>query len=514
MLTLEGLTEDELFEVDIYDLEVGAQQSEPPPDNWRDRIRAMFPAHVTKPFSPPHVDLWRWAESVTAVITPRPFVAIWPRGRGKSTHAEMIAADLGARGQRNYCLYVCETQEQADKHVSTIQHMLEADTVAQYFPEVGTPRVGKHGSRAWRRSMMTSANGYTVEAIGLDKAIRGQKIDWTRPDLIVFDDIDAKHDTENAVLKKIGTITTSILPAGADNCAVLFCQNLIHVDSVAHSLSKRPDETGGADYLANRIVSGPHQAVEGLAYEFQPQDDGSLLWVITAGTSLWDGFDLDICQAEINRAGPGAFEIESQHEIDTDDPNALLTTEIINACRRSSHPDLYRIAVGVDPTGGTGQCGIIAVGAGRMGKDSHGFTIADYSTPTGASSATWAKAALRCYHAIKADVIVVERNFGGDMAKETIRNAVLTDSDGDVILSGTNVPILEVTASRGKEVRAQPVSTLFELGKMHHVGHFPELQKQWTKWVPGTKPSPDKLDAEVWAVTELGLAVGGDLVLF
>jgi phage terminase large subunit-like protein len=70
-----------------------------------------------------------------------------------------------------------------------------------------------------------------------------------------------------------------------------------------------------------------------------------------------------------------------------------------------------------------------------------------------------------------------------------------------VILEGKNIKIVEVSASRGKEVRAQPVSSLFELGKWHHVGRFPELQKQWTQWVPGTKPSPDRLDAEVWLAT-------------
>ena len=478
------------------------------PNDWRDRLPLMYPNYIWHEFSQPHTTLWDWANDIIAGSTPRPFIAIWPRNRGKSTHAEIVAADMGARGMRKYCLYVCMTQEQADKHIYTINNMLESDTVARYAPDVGTPKVGKHGARNWRRNIMVADNGYTVEAAGLDKAIRGHKIDWARPDLIIFDDIDHKHDTEAAVLKKQGTITTSVLPAGAENCAVLFCQNLIHTDSIAHRLSRKAGTDGAADYLADRIISGPHKAVDNLAYEFVSDDDGAVHWQITGGTSLWQGFTLDICQAEINREGPTAFDLESQHEVDTDNPNALLTSEILNATRVSSHPDLIRVAVGVDPSGGAGMCGIIGGGIAKVGKVKHGYTLADYSTPYGTKSADWGTAVLRAYHAISADVIFVEANFGGDMVENTIRTAVLDDDDGNVILRGVNLPIQMVHASRGKEVRAQPVASLFQLGRMHHVGHFPELEKQWTKWEPGNKPSPDKLDAEVWWVTGLDLISG------
>jgi hypothetical protein len=452
--------------------------------------------------------MWRWVDSVKKDGTPRPFIAIWPRDRGKSTHAEAAVVDLGARGERKYCWYVCETQDQADKHVTSIRFMMESDNVLRHYPEIGTPRETKTGGRAWRRNLLLADNGFGVEAVGLDKAIRGGKIESQRPDLIIFDDVDGKNDTENAIDKKQATITTSILASGAINCAVLFCQNLIHRNSIAHRLSKLPGQEGAADYLADRIVSGPHKAVEGLRYEYQVQDDSSLRWTITAGTSLWDGFTLEICEAEINRQGPAAFELESQHDIDADNPNALLDSKILDATRVSSHPDLYRVLVGVDPSGGTGQCGIIGGGIGKMGNEDHGYTIADYSTPIGTGSSDWAIAALRCYHAIGADAIVVEKNFGGDMAKNTIKTAELVDTDGVVVLKGTNIRIVEVTASRGKEVRAQPVASLFQLGKAHHLGHFPELEKQWTQWEPGTKPSPDKLDAEVWVMTELGLTGG------
>lgn len=514
LLIDELLTADELLELDFLDLEAEYVHEQMPSD-WRDRLIAMYPSYLIHPFSFPHVDLWEWASDIEQETTPRPFVAIWPRGRGKSTHAEILACDLGARGKRKYCLYVCQTQEQADKHVATIQGMLESESVVKYAPGVGTPRLGKHGARTWRRSIMTADNGYTVEAAGLDKAIRGHKIDWTRPDLIIFDDIDHKHDTEDAVNKKQATITTSILAAGATNCAVLFCQNLIHTDSIAHRLSKTPGKEGAADYLANRIVSGPYKAVDGLKYRYEVDEETSgITWVITEGVSLWEGFSLDVCQAEINLEGPSAYELESQHEVDIDNPNALLKTEILAATRVSTHPDLIRAAVGVDPSGGAGQCGIIGSGVARIGRELHGYTLLDNSTPKGTPASKWGEAVLRTYHAIGADVIYVEGNFGGDMAANTIRTAKLSDDAGKVLVDGANVGIITVTASRGKEVRAQPMASLFQMGRWHHVGHFPELEKQWTKWEPGTKPSPDRLDAEVWNATGFGMIDSGNLLIW
>ena len=473
------------------------------PPTWPARLKAFFPAYLWHPFSPAHKDLMAWEDAIEVTASPPPFVAIWPRGRGKSTFAEMAVSDLGARGRRLYCLYVSETQDQADKHVATIAAMLESEPLQTYYPDVGRPRIGRNGSRRWNRKILRAANGFVVEAIGLDKAMRGHKVDWARPDLMIFDDVDGKHDTEHAVKKKIATLTTSILPAGAANCAVLFVQNLIHAGSIAHQLSKLPGTDGAADFLANRVVSGPYKAVEGLAYEFRQNATGEWRWVISAGKSLWEGFSLAVCEEEINRDGPTSFDLESQHEIDADEPGALLTTDTLTAARVSSHPDLFRVGVAVDPSGGAGQCGIIGGGLARVGKGVHGYTVADYSTPEGTEAAEWGRAALRCYHALQADFFIVERNFGGDMVRNTLRTAVLTDADGHVLVEGKRVKIVEVSASRGKEVRAQPVAALFQTGVWHHVGYFVDLCRQWTKWLPGTKPSPDRLDAEVWLATYL-----------
>lgn len=487
------------------------QQGTSAPADWRERLSLLFASYLWHDFSPPHVALWEWATAIQAGQPARPFVALWPRGRGKSTHAEMISADLGARGTRRYCLYVCETQDQADKHVGTIQHMLESAPFGRHFPQVGAPRFGKHGSRTWRRGVMSAANGYTVEAIGLDKAIRGQKIDWARPDLIILDDVDARHDSEAAVKRKEDTVTTSILPSAADHAAVLFVQNVIHEGSIAHRLSKPSGQPGAADYLSLRVISGPFPAVEGLAYAPEAQADGSTRWRITAGASLWAGYDLALCEEEINRAGPSAFELESQHAIDSDNPAALLTSAVFDRTRVMEAPPLVEVVIGVDPSGGAGQVGIVGVGKALIGRTPHGYTIGDFSTPPGASADVWARAVLRAYHVLKADRIVVERNFGGDMVRETIRNATYRADDGDAI-DGRTVHITEVVASRGKAVRAAPVSVLYEQGRAHHVGRWPELQRQWTRWTPDDSNSPDRLDAEVWAYTNLFINRGAGAI--
>jgi phage terminase large subunit-like protein len=107
----------------------------------------------------------------------------------------------------------------------------------------------------------------------------------------------------------------------------------------------------------------------------------------------------------------------------------------------------------------------------------------------------WARRAVQLYHDLKADRILAEKNFGGDMVAYTIKSIDPT------------VPVKLVSASRGKRVRAEPVAALDEQGKIHHVGSgLTVLEDQLCSWVPDSgDPSPDRLDARVWAMTELML---------
>jgi phage terminase large subunit-like protein len=181
-------------------------------------------------------------------------------------------------------------------------------------------------------------------------------------------------------------------------------------------------------------------------------------------------------------------------EVLSDNPNALWHRDWLENLRLREHPPLERIVVGVDPAASSSEesaeTGIVVAGVARVGKDMHGYILDDLSLR--ASPSGWATAAITGYHKHQADRIIGEVNNGGEMVENTIRSVE------------KSVAYKSVHASRGKELRAEPISALYEQGKVHHIGFFPDLEDQLCEWVPGAK-SPDRLDALVWALTELML---------
>ncbi len=179
------------------------------------------------------------------------------------------------------------------------------------------------------------------------------------------------------------------------------------------------------------------------------------------------------------------------------DPNALWKAEMIDPFRLTKHPDLARIVVGVDPPGGVTECGIVVAGIGwcpcKGQAEMHGFVLADRSMQ--GSPEAWASMVVRSYREFSADVVVAEKNYGGDMVKSTILAA---NGHGDVRYK-------EVQATRGKAVRAEPVCAKYEQGRIHHVGNFPALEAEQLSWVPGLpgQRSPNRIDGAIWAFHEL-----------
>lgn len=236
-------------------------------------------------------------------------MAIWPRGGGKSTGAELACVAAGARRSRRYVLYVSSTQQQADDHVQNVAALLESDALAASYPAMAERAVGKYGnSKGWRRNRLRTAHGFTVDAIGLDVAARGVKLDEARPDLLVFDDIDDTADSPLTIQKKITAITQKLLPAGSGDAATLAVQNIVHHEGVFARLAGLAVEP--ADFLADRIVSGPHPALVGA--EFAKQPDGT--WLVIRGEPIWQGQDVATCQLQVNDWGIRAFRAEAQHE--------------------------------------------------------------------------------------------------------------------------------------------------------------------------------------------------------
>lgn len=189
-------------------------------------------------------------------------------------------------------------------------------------------------------------------------------------------------------------------------------------------------------------------------------------------------------------------------------PGALWSLDGIEALRVVEAPQLQRVVVAVDPSGGDGAGndaqGIIVAG---LGVDGDAYVLADRTcrlTPAG-----WAKACVNAYDEFGADKLVAEVNYGGAMVESTIR------------MAKANVAYKDVNASRGKHVRAEPVAALYEdvrdkagqvirAGRVHHVGHFPELEEELglftTHGYQGGN-SPNRADALVWAITELMLGI-------
>lgn len=186
-------------------------------------------------------------------------------------------------------------------------------------------------------------------------------------------------------------------------------------------------------------------------------------------------------------------------ELLEDVEGALWTLDRIDAGRVAIAPDMVRVVVAIDPSGGSGpnndEQGIVVAG---LGVDGGLYVLADRSCKL--SPHGWASRAIAAYREFAADRIVAERNFGGEMVESTILQV-------DKL-----VPVKVITASRGKVQRAEPIAALYEHvpARVHHVGALPQLEDQLTAWTPQDGTSPDKLDAMVWALTELTDGLGAD----
>lgn len=181
-------------------------------------------------------------------------------------------------------------------------------------------------------------------------------------------------------------------------------------------------------------------------------------------------------------------------------PGALWRREQIDNLRiLGGIPELRRIVVAVDPSGGdkarNDEVGLVVVG---MDAQRHGFVLADHSGRY--SPETWGSKAVALYRQFKADRIVAEANFGGQMVESTI---LVVDRDA---------PVKLVHASRGKQARAEPVAALYERGMMHHCGTFIGLEDEMVTWVPlESTDSPNRVDALVFAASELLIDAGGSV---
>ena len=204
---------------------------------------------------------------------------------------------------------------------------------------------------------------------------------------------------------------------------------------------------------------------------------------------------------------------ELDAEILDDVPGALWTRAMLD--RRTSYspraagmgpeerlPDLQRIVIGVDPSGTSGEeedagddVGIVVAG---LGSDGIVYVLEDATCSLG--PAGWARRTVQAYETWRADRVVGEKNYGGAMVEYTIRTVK------------RSISYSNVNATRGKAVRAEPVAALYEQGRVRHIGQLPELEDQMCSMTNTGylgRGSPDRVDALVWAITELVFGTGG-----
>ena len=277
-------------------------------------LHALFPATFTSALAPYHEEFWSWLWPVGSE-GPGPdghnaFVIIWPRAAAKSTHVEIGCIALAAHSRRRYGWYVSGRQAQADDHLSTVSERITSGHVGKYYPELAAAKTQMVGDRTrqlgWRRRRIWTEDGFALDALGLDSAIRGAKLGDARPDCMIFDDIDEELDAEGTIERKIVALNRRIIPAGTDRgCIYIVAQNLVHPNGLVARLVD-----GRATYLGSRTLSGPHKAIDGLQYEGTGTEAR-----ILAGTPTWEHMSIEVCQQRIADAGIDSFLAELQHEV-------------------------------------------------------------------------------------------------------------------------------------------------------------------------------------------------------
>jgi hypothetical protein len=480
---------------------------DPPAGHWEPWLLEHCGAYLGESFAPHHERFWDWVWVLEPGHRPDPFVGIWPRGGAKSTSAECACVALAARQARRYGLYICETQEQADDHVSNVASILESNVIERAYPKLAERHVGKYGnSKGWRVNRLRTASGFTIDAVGLDTAARGVKLEDARPDFMVIDDIDSETDSPDVTRRKIKTLTRALLPAGSSDLAVLAIQNLVHPDSLfARMVPGYEGDDGPADFLANRIVVGPVPAVEGLVTEQKPGGG----YRIIEGTATWEGQDLDTCQAQIDDWGLTAFLGEAQHDVEPPPGGMYDHIEWIHV----PHDEVpwrtfVRTVVWVDPAV-TDKKNSDSMGIQCDAIDGNDVIWRLHSWESRTSPLDALMRAIEIAWRFQAEAVGVETDQGGDTWESVYREAH-RELEAKYIDAGERLPgplplfrSDKAGAGHGSKAhRSAQMLADYERGLIRHVLGTHRVLERSLKRFPLTKPL-DLADAAYWSWHDL-----------
>ena len=488
-------------------IEKSSQETNPVP-HWKQFAGEMW---GLSDFSPHQTKMWDWASRIELGVPMSSHVGIWPRDHGKSTTAEAITCYLGAKRATEYAVYVSGTQDQADKHVASIESFLTSNRLSTKYPELSTPQVNRVGQiKGWRRDRLTTASGLVIDALGLDVKARGIKFGMKRPDLIILDDIDEEHDSAAITDKKEQKITNKILGIGSDDTKVLAIQNVIKEDGIFHRIGN-----GEADYLLGADVVGPIKAVENIEYK-QIKAENGYKYRVTGGTPTWSQMGLKVCERLINRIGISAFLRECQHEVDDVGGGIFDHIEYRHATIEDvwEKTDIVRVVVAVDPAvTSNDKSDSYAIQVDALGED--GIIYRLFSWEQQSSPEKTIRLALRKSIEMGADRLVIETDQGGDTWESVVKRAwsfLVGSEDYPQITKKTRRTRIqkERTGSTQKSKTARGMEMLhdYERGRIVHVtGTHLVLEKALNRAFV-TKPF-DLADASYWSWNDLRNKSGG-----
>lgn len=376
------------------------------------------------------------------------------RRGGKTVGMAILAVEKFMQGHR--VLYAAPTQDQIERFWTEVTRALDEPVSAGAYYKNETRHI--------------------IELKGTEQRIRA-KTAWNSDslrgdyaDVLIMDEFQLMDE---AAWDEVGA------PMLLDNNGdAVFIYTPPSLHSRSASKARDPQHAAKMWKKANTDTSGRWEAFHFSSYENPHISKEALSEISNDMTAL--AIRQEINAEDVDEA-PGALWHRRAVMIGTQKVLGLEENRVFKA------PPLVRIAVGVDPSGSSmgDACGIVATG---IDLHKHHYTIEDNSVQ--GSPDIWAREVCRTYHKLKADIIVAEKNYGGEMVEKVIKD---TDSSVNIKL---------VSATRGKAIRAEPISAKTERGEDHMVGEFPELEDELCLWQPGDK-SPNRLDAKVWADTEL-----------
>ena len=379
------------------------------------------------------------------------------RGSGKSHVAPIAVSDKIADETPNTCLFSRYTMAAAeDSIIPEFNNRIQDLEYSKYFRSVKNNIYCSNGNKILFRGLKTSSGNQTAKL----KSIEGLNI-------FVLDEGEEWTDE-----KSFDTIDGSIREKDVINW-ILIILNPCHV----------------SHWIYQRFFK-PH----GLKNEFSGIVDG-VEYIHTTYLDNLDNLSDDYLRMieKLKKTNYQKYKhLYLGHWQETKE-GALWKQKIIDNLRIYKRPELARVVVSVDPAVtskiDSDETGIVVVGKGTDGR---GYILEDESgkyTP-----AEWAKKSVSLFIKWNADCIVAEKNQGGDMVRHTLHTEDET------------LPVRLVHASRGKMARAEPVSALYEQNRVKHVRGLNDLEDQMVQWEPlGSIGSPDRLDALVWAITDLSL---------